>query len=189
MAKVKFDFKFSFLSNDLKFQLFISLIKTPRTQATGSLHMASTQYVSKDWRLFSVFVAFFISSFFLIQAPKAFAGDICVDGLEELQRSQEVIQNKGGIWGYLEQSSILKDKSILGLQIDGKLQRLTVSFESLCGKGKTPTPKLYNLILNLIGDARIIFNRAADQQDKNKVLERLNDLNKNIDELLVQLHS
>ena len=104
-----------------------------------------------------------------------------------MQKSQEVIQDKGGIWGYLEQSSNLKDQSILGLQIDGKLQRLIVSFESLCEEGKTPTPKLHGLILNLIGDARVIFNKDADRQPKDKVLENLNGLKKNIDELLAQL--
>jgi hypothetical protein len=112
---------------------------------------------------------------------------MCVDGLRDLQGSQGVIQDKGGIWGYLEKSSSLRDKSILGLQIDGKLQRLIVSFEGLCEEGKTPTPKLYNLILNLIGDTRMIFNRDPDRQPKEKILEKLNGLNKNISDLLAQL--
>ena len=134
------------------------------------------------------FLFFFLTSgLFLISTPKTYAADICIEGLKELQKSQEVIQDKGGIWGYLEQSSNLKDQSILGLQIDGKLQRLIVTFESLCEEGKTPTPQLHGLILNLIGDARVIFNKDADRQPKDKVLENLNGLKKNIDELLAQL--
>ena len=129
---------------------------------------------------------FLALSFFLIQTPKSFAADICKEGLKELHGSQGVIQAKGGIWGYLEQSSALKDKSILGLQIDGKLQRLIVSFESLCEEGKTPSPKLHGLILGLIGDARMMFNRDADRQPKDKVLEKLNNLNENINKLLAQ---
>ncbi len=151
--------------------------------------MTTFQYPTKNRKIFVVFAIFFSLVFLLIQTPTTFAKDICRDGLKELQNSQGIIQTKGGVWGYLEQSSALKDKSILGLQIDGKLQRLIVSFESLCQEGKTPTPKLYNLILNLIGDARMIFNRAADRQPKEKVLEKLNGLNKNIDELLAQLPS
>lgn len=164
-------------------------IKTPRTQATGSLHMTTIQYASNNWKFFPVFIVFLTLSFFLLQTPKTFAADICKEGLQELQGSQEVIQGKGGLWGYLEQSSALKDQSILGLQIDGKLQRLIVSFESLCEEGKTPTPKLFNLILNLIGDARVFFNKGADRQPKEKVLEKLKGLNKNIDDLLAQLPS
>ena len=114
---------------------------------------------------------------FLIQTPKTYAADICKEGLKDLQNSQGEIQDKGGIWGYLEKSSHLKNDSILGLQIDGKLQRLVVSFETLCDEGKIPTPKLYNLILNLMGDARMVFNKKADKQPKEKVLEKGGTLN------------
>ncbi len=122
----------------------------------------------------------------LIQTPKTYAADICKEGLKDLQKSQGVIQDKGGIWGYLEKSSNLKDNSILGLQIDSKLQRLVFFFETLCEEGKIPTPRLYNLILNLMGDARVIFNIEADQRPKEKVLENLQSLNEKIEQLLAQ---
>ncbi|MFP6637827.1 MAG: hypothetical protein VB778_04295 [Nitrospinaceae bacterium] len=136
--------------------------------------------------VYYISIVFLALSLFSIQT-QAHAADMCIDGLRDLQGSQGVIQDKGGIWGYLEKSSNLRDKSILGLQIDGKLQRLIVSFEGLCEEGKTPTPKLYNLILNLIGDTRMIFNRDPDRQPKEKILEKLNGLNKNISDLLAQL--
>ena len=151
--------------------------------------MTKIQYAPRNWKIPSVFMTFLALSFFLVQTPKSFAADICNEGLKELHGSQGVIQTKGGIWGYLEKSSGLKDKSILGLQIDGKLQRLIVSFEGLCEEGKTPTPKLHGLILGLIGDTRVIFNRDADRQPKEKVLEKLNNLKSKIDKLLSQLPS
>mgnify|MGYP000353735915 FL=1 len=151
--------------------------------------MITAQYAFKDRRKFSVLIISLTLGLFLIQTPKTYAADICKEGLKDLQNSQGVIQDKGGIWGYLEKSSILRDNSILGLQIDGKLQRLIVSFETLCDEGKTPTPKLYNLILNLMGDARMVFNRDAKRQPKEKVLENLQGLNKKIEELLAQITS
>ena len=151
--------------------------------------MTKILHACKNCKIFVTFMTYLALSCFLIQTPQTFAADICKDGLKELESSQGVIQGKGGIWGYLEKSSALKDKSIMGLQIDGKLQRLIVSFESLCEEGKTPTPKLHGLILGLIGDARMIFNREADRQPKEKVLGKLNGLNKNIDQLLAQLTS
>ena len=163
--------------------------KDPTTQATGSLNMNKSQHAPKSRKTSTFFLVFLALSFFLIQTPKIFAADICNEGLKELYGSQGVIQTKGGIWGYLEKSSGLKDKSILGLQIDGKLQRLIVSFEGLCEEGKTPTPKLHGLILGLIGDTRVIFNRDADRQPKEKVLEKLNNLKSKIDKLLSQLPS
>lgn len=117
------------------------------------------------------------------------AADICKEGLKELNGSQGVVQAKGGVWGYLEQSKALRSESILGLQIDGKLQRLIVAFEDLCGEGKTPTPSLHSQILSLIGDARMVFNRSADSRKKETLLETLNNLNKKIDELLAKLPS
>ena len=151
--------------------------------------MITAQYKTRPGKKFTFIIFFLISGLFFVQIPKAYSADICIEGLKDLQSGQAGIQSKGGIWGYLEQSSNLKDQSILGLQIDGKLQRLIVSFENLCEEGKTPTPKLHSLILNLIGDARVIFNKDADRQPKEKILEKLNGLNKKIGELLAQLPS
>ncbi len=125
----------------------------------------------------------------LIPANTIFAADICYDGLKELQRSQGVIQDKGGIWGYLEQSQSLRSESILGLQIDGKLQRLISTFENLCSEGKIPNASLHAKILSLLGDARMVFNRAGDRRKKEQLMETLNTLHKNINELLEKLPS
>ena len=125
----------------------------------------------------------------LIPGKTTFAADICTDGLKELQGSQGVIQDKGGIWGYLEQSKSLSSESLLGLQIDGKLQRLISTFENLCSEGKIPTGSLHAQILGLIGDARMIFNRPGDRRKKEQLMETLNNLHKKINELLAKLPS
>ena len=152
----------------------------------GSPEIMTAQRKIKRSRIYCIAIVFLTLSLSVIQTP-AYSADICIDGLNDLHRSQGVIQDKGGIWGYLEKSSNLRDKSILGLQIDGKLQRLIVSFEGLCEAGKIPTPKLLNLIMNLVGDTRMVFNRDPDRQPKEKVLDKLNGLNKNISDLLAQL--
>ena len=119
----------------------------------------------------------------------ALAADICTDGLKELQGSQGIIQDKGGIWGYLEQSSSLRSESLLGLQIDGKLQRLISTFENLCSEGKTPTGNLHSQILSLLGDARLLFNRSGDRTNKKQLIEKLNNLKNKIEKLLAKLPS
>ena len=125
----------------------------------------------------------------LIPGKTTFAADICTDGLKELQGSQGVIQDKGGIWGYLEQSKSLSSESLLGLQIDGKVQRLISTFENLCSEGKTPTASLHSQILGLLGDARMIFNRPGDRRKKDQLMKTLNNLHKKINELLEKLPS
>ena len=125
----------------------------------------------------------------LIPGKTTFAADICTDGLKELQGSQGVIQDKGGIWGYLEQSKSLSSESLLGLQIDAKLQRLITTFENLCSEGKIPTASLHAQILGLLGDARMIFNRSGDRRKKEQLMETLNNLHKNINDLLAKLPS
>ena len=123
----------------------------------------------------------------LIPGKAAFGADICREGLKELQNSQGVIQDKGGVWGYLEQSRNLRSESILGLQIDGKLQRLISIFENLCSEGKIPTASLHAEIRNLLGDARMVFNRAGDRRKKEQLMLTLNKLHKKINELLAKL--
>jgi hypothetical protein len=125
----------------------------------------------------------------LTSGNNALAADICTDGLKELQGSQGIIQDKGGIWGYLEQSSSLRSESLLGLQIDGKLQRLISTFENLCSEGKTPTGNLHSQILGLLGDARLVFNRSGDRTNKKQLLEKLNNLKNKIEKLLAKLPS
>ena len=130
-------------------------------------------------------VALFLMT--LINGSKCFAADICTDGLQELHSSQGVIQDKGGIWGYLEKSQSLRSESLTGLQMDGKLQRLISIFEDLCSEGKIPTASLHSQILSLLGDTRMIFYRDGDSRKKEPFMKKLKELNKKIDKLLAKL--
>ena len=132
-----------------------------------------------------LFLALFTITF--INVENGFTANICKDGLKELNGSQGIIQDKGGVWGYLEKAPSLQSESLIGLQIDGKLQRLISIFENLCSEGKTPTPKLHSLILGLLGDTRMIFNRDGDRRKKEPFLKTLKELNKKIDDLLTKL--
>ena len=132
-----------------------------------------------------IFLALFLMT--LINGSYSFAADICTDGLKELNGSQGVIQDKGGIWGYLEKSQSLRSESLIGLQMDGKLQRLISIFEELCSEGKIPTASLHSQILSLLGDARMIFNRDGDRRKKEPFMKKLKELNKKIDKLLAKL--
>ena len=125
----------------------------------------------------------------MINGSSSFAADICTDGLKELNSSQGVIQDKGGIWGYLEKSQSLRSESLTGLQMDGKLQRLISIFEELCSEGKIPTASLHNQILSLLGDTRMIFNRDGDRRKKEQFMKILKELDKKIDKLLAKLPS
>ena len=132
-----------------------------------------------------IFVALFLMTF--INGTNSFAANICTDGLKELNGSQGIIQDKGGIWGYLEKSQSLRSESLIGLQMDGKLQRLISIFEELCSEGKIPTASLHNQILSLLGDTRMIFNRDGDRRKKEPFMKNLKKLNKKIDKLLAKL--
>ena len=132
-----------------------------------------------------IFMALFLMT--MINGSSSFAADICTDGLKELNSSQGVIQDKGGIWGYLEKSQSLRSESLIGLQMDGKLQRLISIFEELCSEGKIPTASLHNQILSLLGDTRMIFNRDGDRRKKEPFMKKLKGLNKKIDKLLAKL--
>jgi len=132
-----------------------------------------------------IFVALFLMT--LINGSNSFAANICTDGLKELNSSQGIIQDKGGVWGYLEKSQSLRSESLIGLQMDGKLQRLISIFEELCSEGKIPTASLHSQILSLLGDARMIFNRDGDRRKKEPFMKKLKKLNKKIDKLLAKL--
>ena len=140
-------------------------------------------------KVYTKLICLALNAAILISGKTTFAADICTDGLKELQGSQGVIQDKGGIWGYLEKSKSLSSESLLGLQIDGKLQRLISTFENLCSEGKIPTASFHSQVLNLIGDARMIFNRPGDRRKKEQLMETLNNLHKKINALLEKLPS
>ena len=132
-------------------------------------------------KIFALLILLLLLSPLTAQAQK----HPCHGASVDLDASLQVIMGRGGMWTFMEQSSELREKSIIGLQIDGKLSRVTVIFETLCNEKKNPTKALYDDILGVIGDGRMIYN-LANSSDEEK-LEALNGLNQKLDAVLSKL--
>ena len=127
-------------------------------------------------------------SFFLVTqgASIAQANPICSEGVGDLQRSFGMVQAKGGVWGFLEKSSALKDKSLIGLQVDGKVQRAIVVLETACKDGKPPSMEQYKAVEDVVGDTRMIFN-LSNRTTPAKTMEKINSINSRADKILKDL--
>ena len=115
--------------------------------------------------------------------------DACQDATQSLRSSFEVTQGRGGIWGYMEQNSALRGDSMVGFQVDGKLQRIIVIFESQCAKSKQPSKKNYQKIDNILGDARMIFNLRPGRNPVKEIMAKINGLNSNLNKLIKELQA
>ena len=144
-------------------------------------HLNHTQRCTFARKIFALLILMFLLSPLTAQAQK----HPCHGASEDLNGSLQVIMGRGGAWTFMEQSSELREKSMLGLQIDGKLSRVTVIFETLCNEGKHPTKALYDDVSGVIGDGRMIYN-LTNSSDKEK-LEALNGLNQKLDAILSKL--
>ena len=127
---------------------------------------------------------------FLVLFPfnLAFA-DACSDASQSLRSSFQVTQGRGGIWGYMEQNPSLRSESMIGFQVDGKLQRIIVIFEAQCVKAKRPSKKNYQKIENILGDARMIFNLRPGRDPVKKIMGKINRLHSNLNKLIKELEA
>ena len=115
--------------------------------------------------------------------------DVCQDAIRSLRSSFQVTQGRGGIWGYMEQNPSLRGESVVGFQVDGKLQRVIVIFETQCVKSKQPSKENYQKIENILGDARMIFNLRPGRDPIKKILGKINGLNSNLNKLIKELEA
>jgi len=130
-----------------------------------------------------------LTSNFISGSLPVFAADLCKQGARDLRGSYEALQGRGGIWALMERSSALKDKSVLGLQVDTKLQRAVVNFENRCApdsKNK-PTPELYDTIQDRLSEARNINNQRPGKIPPDKMLAMIESLIEKLDGLLKTL--
>jgi formylmethanofuran dehydrogenase subunit E-like metal-binding protein len=127
--------------------------------------------------------------FLIFFTPHLVFADACRDATDSLRASFEVTQGRGGIWGYMEQNSSLRGDSMIGFQVDGKLQRIIVIFESQCVKSKRPSKKNYQKIENILGDARMIFNLRPGRDPVKKIMTKINGLNSNLNKLIKELEA
>ncbi len=118
----------------------------------------------------------------------AHSAELCKEGKKQLRGDYEILQGGGGLWGYMEKSG-LKDKSVLGLQVDNKLQRAVVAFETSCepGSQKKPDEAMFNKIKEGIGRARNIHNKTPGRTPVDEILTGLETLSKDLDGLLQSL--
>ena len=100
----------------------------------------------------------------------------CVNAHKQLQGDLGVVTNRGGLWSLMEQKG-LKDKSVIGMQADGKLARAVGRFEELCESEKKPEKQMFIGIQNLLGSARVIFNpRSSGEELIKSIIKLTNEL-------------
>lgn len=128
-----------------------------------------------------------VTLFFLYSPATGSAAELCKEGKKDLIGSFDVIHSRGGLWGVMEKTAGLQDKSVLGLQADGKIRRTVSIFEEMCEDGKTPTVELYDEILNLIGDGRLVFNMNRNRTPPKKILAKITAVNDKATALLKKL--
>jgi len=105
----------------------------------------------------------------------------CQNATVHLRGDLGVVMNRGGLWALMEQTEGLQDKSMLGFQADGKLARAVGRFESLCESEKKPTKQLFDDLVNLLGEARAIWNPRSSGEE---ILSLINGVKKKVDSML-----
>ena len=100
-------------------------------------------------------------------------GHPCQNAVQNLRSDLDVILNRDGLWALMERTEGLQEKSMVGMQADGKLARLVGQFETLCESEKKPTKQLFVTIENLLGEARTIFNPRSSGEEIFKLVENL----------------
>ena len=117
----------------------------------------------------------------LIPAIVYSQGHPCKRAVVHLRGDLDVVMNRGGLWALMEQTEGLQDKSIFGIQADGKLARLVGQFEIMCEGEKKPTKQLFDSITKLLHNARVAWNPGSSGE---KIMKSITDLNKKVDSIL-----
>ena len=123
---------------------------------------------------------------FLIMLPGMASAEVhpCKNAGIQLRGDLDVIMNRGGLWALMEQTEGLQDKSVAGMQADGKLARVVGNFETMCEGEKKPTKQLFIDINNILGNSRVIWNPGPSGE---AIVKSITDLNKKLDSLLLKI--
>ena len=98
------------------------------------------------------------------------------------------IQERGGIWALFERSAALKEKSMLGMQVDSKLRRTISVFENYCEIGsKKATVALAKQISTFIDKGRMLNNNSSDRVPAKKFIADVQSLIRDTDAFLNNL--
>lgn len=120
--------------------------------------------------------AFPFFTFFLLIALPAHAAE-CDEMGRQLRGGYEATQGfGGGLWGLMEQTSGYRNDSMIGMQIDAKLNRTVVIFETRCENGEKPGKDLADKISDFIDRTREIKNKAP-RAVPDKMIPQLKTLN------------
>ena len=126
---------------------------------------------------------------FLTLFPNLVFANPCKNAASDLRSSFEVTQGRGGIWGFMEQSSSLRGDSMIGFQVDGKLQRIIVLFEARCIKSKQTSKENFQKVDSIISEARMIFNLRPGRDPVKKIMTRINGLHSSLNKLIKELEA
>jgi hypothetical protein len=126
---------------------------------------------------------------FILLTPQLVFASACGDASKDLRSSFEVTQGRGGIWGYMEKISSLRNHSMTGFQVDGKLSRIIVIFEIQCAKTDKPSKANFEKIERIIGDARMIFNLKPGRNPIKEIKAKIDGLNASLDKLIKELEA
>jgi len=87
----------------------------------------------------------------------------------------------------MEKTSSMKKDSMIGFQVDSKLQRLVVGYESICQNGKSPSKETFDTVMTFLDKARMITNKNPGRTSPKKIMALITALNKDMDTQLTQL--
>ncbi|MFQ5481900.1 MAG: hypothetical protein ACE5ER_03985 [Nitrospinaceae bacterium] len=101
----------------------------------------------------------------------------CMNVVKQIRGNYEVMQSDGGIWRFMEKSSRLRSDSMLGLQIDGKLQRGVTFLEDQCMAGKPLSQNILDDLQLQMDKARSLNNRSVSRTPAKKLLKMIKEIN------------
>jgi hypothetical protein len=135
-------------------------------------------YTRKSLLISSLTIGLFASLFFI--ALPAFAAE-CKNEGRQLRGSNEVLQGQGGggMWGLMQQNDGYQSKAMVGMQVDGKLQRSITSFEEKCENGENPSKELANKIGGFLERASDIKNKIR-RGSPDEIIPMLDSLNSDL---------
>jgi|GEM_PF-402295 len=114
------------------------------------------------------------------------AADFCAERGKQLRGDFDLFQSDGGLWAQMERSRALKEKSALGFQVDNKLMRSVVIFETLCDDGsqKKCASESYDRIKILLERGRKIYRTHTDKMNPKVFLKEIQKLNSDLDKFI-----
>lgn len=131
-------------------------------------------------------IAFPFIFLFLFLAIPAHAAE-CDNIGKQLRGGFEATQgHSGGMWGMMEQTEAYRNDSMIGMQIDSKLQLSIVIFETKCQNGEKPGKDLADKISAFIDWAREIKN-TMPRGEPDKLIPELKALNTSIGKFIDDL--